>query len=449
LNIVKTSEPLRRYLNRLSPSLRKVVGNTGWLMIDRLLRMGLGVFVTVWVARYLGPSQFGELNFAVSFVALFATLTTFGLGNIILREIVRDVSVAPETLGTGFAICACGSMIAPIISIAIIRLIQPNDTVAILLVSLMSFGLVFQAFDTIDSYFQSQVQSKFTVWAKNSAFLLMAGARVLMIHFREPLWTFAAALVAEQLLGAAGLVAVYRWSGGQLRLWRASKRRAIQLLTQSWPVILSGMAIMIYMRIDMVMLKVMQGDSAAGIYAAATRVSEVWYFIPTAIVSSVSPAIIRAREDHALYYGRIGKLFCLMTLIAVLIGSCIALGSHWIIHTLYSDAFSAASPVLAVHIWASVFVFLGVAQAPWDFSENLLRLGFYRTLSGAVANVLINLVLIPRYSAMGAAVATVVSYALSSVFANAFNRATRPIFFLQMRSFLLVDLWLKEPGARR
>jgi polysaccharide transporter, PST family len=431
-------------LHTLSPGLRKIIGNTGWLMVDRMVRMGLGVFVGVWVARYLGPSQFGSLNFAVSFVALFATLTTFGVDNIILREIVLDASKAPEYLGTSFALRVCGSLLAPLLTIIAIRFIQPNDPFAVFLVSLLSVGLIFQAFDIIDTYFQSQVQARLTVWAKNSAFLLMAAARVVLIRLKAPLWTFAAAQVIELALGAAGLIVAYWWSGGRLARWRVSTKRAIDLLSQSWPVVLSGMAIMIYMRLDMVMLKVMQNDKAVGIYAAAIRVSEVWYFIPSAIVSSVSPAIMRVKGNPSLYYERIGRLFSLMTLIAVVIGSAIAMGSHWIVRVLYSTAFEAAAPILAIHVWASVFVFLGVAQAPWDFSENLLKLGFYRTLSGALANVLLNLVLIPRYSGIGAAVATVASYALSAVFANAFSSATRPIFYMQMRSFLLTDMWLKS-----
>jgi PST family polysaccharide transporter len=191
----------------------------------------------------------------------------------------------------------------------------------------------------------------------------------------------------------------------------------------------------------MVMLKLMQGDRAVGIYSTASRISEVWYFIPTAIVSSVSPAIIRVKDNPVVYYGRIGKLFSLMTLIAVFIGSGIALSAHWIIHTLYSDEFSAAAPVLAVHIWASVFVFLGVAQGPWNISEDLMKLGLYRTLAGAVTNILLNLLLIPMYSSMGAAIATVISYAIAGIFANAFDARTRPIFILQLRSFIPTKLW--------
>ncbi len=412
-------------------------------MVDRVVRMGMGVFVGVWVARYLGPAQFGSLNFAISFIALFGTLTTLGLEMIVVREIVRDDSAISEILGTALALRLAGSILAPLVAIATIRIVQPTDTEALLLVGLLSIGLIFQAFDTIDSYFQSQVKSKLTVWAKNSAFLIVAGTRILLIHIKAPLWSFAAAQVAELALGAMGLVIVYQWTGGRILTWRGSKRRAIDLLRHSWPVILSGMAIMIYMRIDMIMLKIMQGDKAVGFYAAATRVSEVWYFIPSAIVSSVSPAIIRAKGNPARYYGRLQRLFSFMTFISVIIGSGIALSSRWIIHFLYSNAYDAASPVLAVHIWASVFVFLGTAQAPWDFSENLLKLGFYRTLIGAISNVLLNLILIPRYSALGAAVATVASYAISGVVANAFSPRTRPIFFMQLRSIFFNKLWSK------
>jgi PST family polysaccharide transporter len=201
------------------------------------------------------------------------------------------------------------------------------------------------------------------------------------------------------------------------------------------------MAIMVYMRLDAVMLKTMKGDFAVGLYSAATKVSEVWYFIPVAIVSSVQPAIMRVKDNPKLFDDRIRKLFSLMALSACVIGTAVALASHLVIRLLYSSAYLGAAPVLAVHVWASVFVFLGAAQSPWDLSKNLLRLALYRTLAGAVINVALNLYLIPRYSAMGAAIATVISYAVSGVFANALSAKTRPIFYMQMKSFFPRKLW--------
>jgi PST family polysaccharide transporter len=423
-------------LSRFTPGFRKILGNTGWLMADRVLRMGVGLFVGVWVARYLGPARFGSLNFALSYVALFATLTTLGLDGIVVREIVKDSSKTHDILGSALALRLGGALLALLASILIVKLIEPHDRIALVLVSIVATGLVFQAFDTIDSYFQSQVQSKLTVWAKNSAFLVIAGLRIVLIHKQAALWTFAVAGVAELALGAIGLTIAYSTVWGSLVKWRPSSKMCTTLLEQCWPLILSGMAIMVYMRIDTVMLKIMQGDTAAGLYAAATRVSEVWYFVPSAIVSSVSPAIMRSRTNPVLYYQRLRALFSVMILTSLTIGSCIALASHWIVQHLYSNAYASAGPVLAVHIWAAIFVFMGVAQSPWDISENLLKLSLYRTVAGGIANIVLNLVLIPRYSAYGAAIATVVSYGISAFIANAFDARTRPIFFLQLKSIV-------------
>jgi PST family polysaccharide transporter len=421
-------------LDLLTPGLRKVLGNTGWLMADRLLRMGVGLFVSVWVARYLGPARFGSLNFALSYVALFASLMTLGLDGIVVREIVRDSSEAPRILGSALALRLGGSVVAILVCVTSARLLEPHDPQALILVLIVSTTLTFQAFDTIDSYFQSQVRSKLTVWAKNAAFLVVAVARVILIHREAPVWAFAVAGVAEFALGAIGLLIAYRATGGNILRWLPQRQMAVDLLKQGWPLMLSGMAIMIYMRIDTVMLKLMQGDAAAGMYAAATRISEVWYFIPTAIVTSVSPAIMRSKGDPPLYYRRLRHLFSVMILTSLTIGSVIALTSHWIVVRLYSHSYNNAGPVLAVHIWASIFVFLGVAQGPWDISENLLNLALYRTTAGAIANILLNLYLIPHYSALGAAAATVISYAISSFFANVFSPRTRPIFFLQLKA---------------
>ena len=437
---------ISKQLERIGPGLRRILGNVGWLMVDRIVRMGMGLFVGVWVARYLGPDGFGSLNFSIAFVALFGTLSTLGLEAIVVREILHNPEETNEILGTTLTLRLACSILVAGLSIVVIRLTQPHDHKAVLMVSILSLTLVFQALDTIDSYFQSQVKSKITVWAKNGAFLLFAAVRVVFIYAKAPVWLFAAAVSAEGGLGAVALVVGYHLSHGRMLSWYSSRKKAIYLLQQGWPLILSGMAIMVYMRLDAVMLKTMKGDFAVGLYSAATKISEVWYFIPVAIVSSVQPAIMRVKDIPILFDDRIRKLFSLMAITACVIGAAVALASHFVIGLLYSSAYAGAAPVLAVHVWASVFVFLGAAQAPWDLSKNLLKLALYRTLAGAVINAALNLYLIPRYSAMGAAIATVISYAVSSVFGNAFSAKTRPIFYLQMRSFVPSRFWMTTSG---
>lgn len=419
-------------------NLQKIVGNTGWLFADKIIRMCVGLFVGVWVARYLGPAQYGILNYALAFVSLFAVLATLGLDGIVVRDIVRNPACREETLGAAFRLKIIGGLLTLIITVGSISLIRPDDGLTRLLVAVIATGTIFQAFDVIDFWFQSQVLSKFTVIVRNLAFLVVSAVKIVLILKHAPLIAFALAGLIEIILVAAGLVTAYRVHGYRLFFWRGSKARARRLLQESWPLILSGLAIMVYMQIDQIMLREMVGDKAAGLYSAAIRLSEIWYFIPTIIVSSVFPAIIDAKSiDSEIYYDRIRSLFRLLAGIAYLISIPLCLSANFIVSLLYGNSYLDSGPILSAHIWASVFVFMGVGQGPWNITEGFLRLSLQRTIIGAVMNIVLNIILIPRYSGMGAAIATVVSYATSAILMNAFDKRTRTIFKIQIRALLL------------
>jgi PST family polysaccharide transporter len=204
---------------------------------------------------------------------------------------------------------------------------------------------------------------------------------------------------------------------------------------------IAGMAVVLYMKIDQVMLGEMLGDRDVGLYSAAIRLSEVWYFIPVSIVTSVSPSLFEAKKiSAALYYQRLGRLSRLVALIALAIAVPMTFASGYLMTTLYGSEYKDAGTVLAVHIWAALFVFLGVAQNPWTVSEGLTKLALLRTSLGAAANIFLNLLLIPTYGPTGAAIATTVSYALSAVILNALSPKTRMIFTLQLSSMIPVRL---------
>ncbi|MFM6199420.1 MAG: flippase, partial [Dolichospermum sp.] len=303
-----------------SDKLREIIANTGWLFADRILRMGVGLFVGVWVARYLGVQQFGVFNYATAFVALFSTLSTLGLDAIVVRSIVREPEKRAEILGTAFWLKLFGGVAALLLAVSSIIVVRHDDQLTISLVAILSSVGIFQAFDTIDLWFQSQVQSKYTVIAKNTAFVITALVKVALISLHAPLIAFAWAGLGEVSLGAIGLIISYRVRGYSPWLWPWSLPLAKTLLKESWPLILSGLTIMIYMRIDQIMLGQMVGDKAVGLYSAATRISEVWYFIPMAMASSVSPAIYAAKEvSESLYYRRIKQLIRMLVLISLVI----------------------------------------------------------------------------------------------------------------------------------
>lgn len=401
---VRTKVEGRQYL-------QNVINNTGWLFADNILRMGVGLLVGVWVARYLGPEQYGLLNYALAFMALFSPVASLGLDGIVIRNIVRDPSSKNETLGTAFMLKLIGGFVTFLLTMGTIFLFRPGDGLTHWLVGILSVSMVFQAFDIIDFWYQSQVQSKYTVLAKNTAFLISSLIKIVLIISKAPLIAFAWMGLFEVASGSAGLVLAYKSKGGHLRAWRGSLEKAKGLLKDSWPLIFSNVVIMVYMRIDQVMLGEMTGNAEVGIYSAAVRIAEVWYFIPTTVVSSVFPSIVEAKAiSEELFYERLQKLYNMMALMAYLVALPVTLLSGWLIETLFGQAFAKAGPMLALFIWAGLFTNLGVARSSFLTTMNWTKVHFMTVFIGCLINVTLNYMLIPRYGGMGAVIASCVAY---------------------------------------
>lgn len=419
------------------PNLRKALTNTGWLFADKIIRLGVGLLVWTWLARYLGPEQFGLLNYAGAFVAIFAVVASLGLNGIVVRNLVKMPDSADTTLGTAFILQVLGGVMSFVLALITLSAIRPNDDTAKAVVVVLGLVMILKATEVVKFWFESNVESKYTVCMENGAFLAFAAVKALLILTGANLMAFVWATFAEGLLVAAGLLWVYSWRGGQLLAWHGRYECAKILLKDSWPLILSGLAIMVYMRIDQIMLGHMMGDQAVGVYSSAVRISEVCYFIPMAITSSVFPSIIEARKKSTRdYYRYLQRLYDMMVLIAVAVAVPVSLLSHWITLYLFGDAYVDAGPVLAVHVWSSIFVFLGVASGNWFLLEDMQVQAFYRTALGAVANVLANFILIPILGIIGAAVGTLIAQIFATYLFDWFGRDTRRSFWLKTASLL-------------
>lgn len=391
--------------------LQNVVGNTGWLFAEKVVRMGVGLFVGIWVARYLGPSQFGLFSFAIAFVALFSAFSSMGLDDIVVRDIVRDLSVKNEILGSAFVLRLSGGLAAFLFVAGAVVLLRPNDGLVQCLVMIMAAGMAFQAFDVIDFWFQSRIQSKYSVYAKLSSYLLVAVVKICLILAGAQLVAFAWAGLAEIAVGSLGLFTAYRMTGHRVTAWQINVARMKQLLKDCWPLILSGIAGTIYLRIDQVMIGELAGNEEVGIYSAAVRLAEAWYFVPMIIYFSVLPSIVEAKTaNEDLFYTRLQKFYNMMALLGYVVALPVTFFAGWIVKLLFGVAYDDAGPMLSVLIWAGIFVNLGVARSSFLISMNLTKFHFLTVLFGALVNIGLNYLLIPLYGGMGAVVASCVSY---------------------------------------
>ncbi len=420
------------------PNLKKVAENIGWLSFDRIFRMGVGLFVGPWVARYLGPEQYGILNYAIAFSSIFGTIASFGIDQIVIRDLVNEPQKTNDILGTAFCLKLIGGSFSVAFSVLAVLFLNKGDILIRILVLLVSLGFIFQSFLAIDLYFQSQVKSKLTVYSQNIAFIVISVYKLFLIIKKASLIYFAFAGLMEVILGSFFLVWIYSSRNGSgIRAWRFKYPVAIKLIKNGWPLILANVATGIYMRIDQIMIGKMLNSESVGFYSAAVKITDVWYIIPTIITNSVFPSLVQSKKTSSeMYYKRLRKLFFVVIYLAVVISLPVTFLSKWIITSFYGVAYSSGANVLAVYIWASVFVFLGIASGPWFIIENLQNYSFYKTFSGAIINILLNSVLIPKYSILGAAWATIISQFLVSVLFNLFNERTKVIFYVQIKSFL-------------
>lgn len=399
-------------------NLQAILKNSSWLIVDKVVRMLVGLFVGIWVARYLGPESFGQLNYAVAFVSLFTAAASVASESIVVRELVSYPEHKNEIMASAFCLKLIGCIAALFISQLAIWKFGSGDKAVLLMVCIVASGMIFQAVDVVDYWFQSQMKSKFTILARGLAFILFSFVKIVLIVTKGPLITFALTVLAEAVVGSVGLIVVYRINGHFLRLRFLSVKWAKKITQHSFFLMLSGFAVAFYMKIDQVMISNMVGNRELGVYSVATRLSEIWYFLAVAISSSVFPSLIESKKRDILLFDLQYRNLCwAMAFLSISIALVTGLSSEILVDVLYGSEFKESAPILSLHIWSVVFVYCAFPTTLLLTIDGLQRYVFASTLLGATCNLGLNLYLIPLYGGVGAAIATVVSYFVSGYLA--------------------------------
>jgi O-antigen/teichoic acid export membrane protein len=438
-NFLLLTSHLSRFLSH--PGVRRYGINTAWLFAEQVLRMVAGFLVGVWVARYLGPERFGLFSYALAFVSIFQGIAKLGLDGIVVRDLVQEPEKRDVYLGTSFWLKLIGGVITFLI-ITIILFIQSIFTSNFftetnIYILIIAFGIIFQSFEVIDFYYQATVQANYISIRRIIQLILSSIIKIfLVLTDADLIWFVLVSLFDIISLSMMGWL-IYRSQGLPNFVRYFDIEIGKKLLKDSWPLLLSGIAISIYMRIDQVMIKNMLGDREVGLYSAAIKLVEVWYFIPMIITQSVFPAIVNAKKiSEELYYKRLQQLFSLLAWIAILIAIPMSAFGYQIIYLFYGEKFTEASNVLEISIWASLFVFIGVGSSRFLLVENLQNLSFRRAFYGMIVNIMLNFILIPLYGIQGSAIATLMSQVTSAYLFDIFNKETKKIFF--MKTYTLI-----------
>jgi len=387
----------------------KLLKNISWLFFDKIIRILGGLFVGIWVARYLGPSDFGLLNYSLAYTGLFILFVNLGLDQIVIREIVKKSKLTYYILGTAFWLKVMGSVVA-IISIYISLQFVEMDSITKIIILILSMGFIVQSVDVIDYFYQSQILSKYVVIARNSAFIFSSLLKVFLILQKYSVVYFAIAGIIDVILVAFFLFLIYEKTGGKLLQWRFSKKIAIRLLKFSWPLALSIFLISLHLKIDQVMIGNMLDIEQVGIYSIAVKLAEFWIFIPSILVSTLMPYFVNLRDtNNELYYYRLSQLYSLLFWMGVFVGGVTLIFGKDIIKLLYGEAYIDAYLALVINIWNGVFISQAIARGIWMINENLQIYRVYNNVLSVATNIILNIILIPKYGISGAAVSSILS----------------------------------------
>lgn len=389
---------------------KRYLANTGWMFAGQMFSLLVAFFVGAWIARYLGPENYGVLSYAVAFVGIFGFIATLGVDAILSRELIRFPEKRETLLGTGFRLKLIGGAIAFLLSIAGALIFETSPLIR-LLIALFSLAFILQSANIISLYFQAEVKSKNNVKALIVATIISSLLKIGVILLNKGVIWLMVVYVLDSLWQGIGFWLAYKRHGLHTKDWRFDKKLAREILKDSWPLMLASGAGFIYLKIDQVMIGAFLSTRAVGLYAAAVKLVEVWYFIPVILCTSLYPAIINAKKiSLELYHRRLKNFYVLMGLIPLIIALPLALLARPLILFLFGVNYLGSIGVLQIYIWSSLGLFLGWAVNQYLTSENLVKTIFWLNFLAMVINVALNFYLIPRYGIIGAAWATLISY---------------------------------------
>jgi PST family polysaccharide transporter len=397
-------------------SLKKYLANTGWNFAGKLFSLAGGFVATALIARYLGPEEFGVLGYALSFAGFFAFFSQLGLDDIVYRELAQKENKESEILGSAIMLRVVGGLIATLAVVVLTTIFVENSFIRLLIV-ILSLPQALKGFLLVQFVFQAQVKAKYTSRASILVITTLTLLKLAVVFFDQGLVALIAIFTIEPILYGGAFVFIYAKKFGNPFAWRPNFSLMKDLLRDSFPLILMGMFAAIYSRIDQIMLESFLDFKAVGLYAAAVRIAEVWYFIPGTIIASLFPAIILAQKNHEIdYKKKLKKLGILLAGISVTLALVTSTLSRPLMHIVYGQEYVHGFLALVLYSWSLIGVSMTLFLEKILIIEKRTRGILFVSIGTVLLNVGLNILLIPLYGINGAALATFISYSLGPLF---------------------------------
>lgn len=407
----------------------KVFKNASWIIVCRVVQTLVSFMIGMVSARYLGPSNYGLINYASSVVAFVVPLAQLGLRNVLVEEIVSHPEREGKTLGTALMMSSLSGVLCMIGCLAFVSIVNAGETDTLAVCALYSVSLFFQMLEMIQYWYQAKLLSKYTSVTSLIAYVLVSLYRVFLLVTQKSIYWFAVSSALDHIIISAVLIVIYRKVGTQKLSVSVSLGKT--LFARSRYYIVSGLMVTIFTQTDRIMIKTMLGDSVNGYYSAAVTCAATTEFIFAALVDSMRPAIFESKRiGNGSFEKNMSRLYALILYMGLAQSAVLTLLADPVIRILYGSEYLPAIPLLRIITWYTAFSFMGSARNIWMLAEEKQRYLWMINLSGAVLNVAGNLVLIPVMGASGAAVSSVATQFFTNFILCLIVKPIRPTVYL-------------------
>lgn len=413
----------------------RVAQNAGWIIGGKIIQMAINLIVGLITARYLGPSNYGLINYAGAYTAFFSSICTLGINSVIVKEFVDNPDREGTIIGSAVALRAVSSLFSALTIIGISFVVDAGESVTQLVVALSAIGVIFQIFETFNYWFQSKLQSKTTAVVTLAAYIITSAYKVVLLITKKPVTYFAFATSLDYICLAILLYLSYKkYNGGKLAF---SKNYGITLLKKSYHFILPGLMVAIYGQTDKIMLKHMISNEEIGYYSTAVALCNIWCFVLSAIIDSLYPPIMEAFKSSKEEFDKKNKLlYSIVFYVSAGVSVLFTLFGGIAIKILYGEAYLPSVAPLRIITWYTAFSYLGVARNAWIVCMNRQKYLKYIYISAAIANVILNCIFIPIWGASGAAVASLASQIITTLVVPFFIKDMRENSIMIVKAIL-------------
>lgn len=376
-----------------------------WLFSDHIITFVGGFFVSVWLGRYLGKEKLGIYSYSLALFSIINGVSKLGIVGIGVKEIATSKNKI-VSMWTIFVLYFFGASFFYACLMFYTSYAELSE-LQTFFCRVVGLGVFFTPFDVIGQYYDSELLSKYRVIGTKFGFFTRIALLVIFILGVYP-FKYLAFINLIKFITSALLLTYFFKNHASFSGLKFDKNVAKRLLSNSWPLMISSLGAILYLKMDQMMVVDRYSVEEGGLYSVAVTYSGIFYFLSSVLLTSIFPSMVASKDasNNDLYYKNTIQASSLLFYLSIFIIIGTYLFIEYFIRISYGMDFIDSASIIKFHILCLPLVYLGAVLSKWLIIEDLTKFSLLRHGMGLIVNFVLNIILIPKYGGQGAAIAS-------------------------------------------